>query len=194
MKMHYLSKRAQLIGAAFLLCSSTAPALAADNAELNASRAAASELLKVLKGEMEKALQSGGPINAIHFCNENAQKLTQEVATKHGVEVSRTSLRIRNPKNQPDAWETAVLKAFDERRVAGEAAKDLEHYEVVDANGTQTFRYMKAIPLFGPCYNCHGAVKPQLKSEITRLYPNDQAIGFKVGDVRGAFTVQIPMK
>jgi hypothetical protein len=194
MKMPLFHKRAQLIGAALLLCSSTAPTLAADNAELNASRAAANELLRVLKGEMEKALQSGGPINAIHFCNENAQKLTQEVAAKHGVDVSRTSLRIRNPKNQPDAWETAVLKTFDERRATGEAAKDLEHYEVVDANGSKTFRYMKAIPLFGPCYNCHGAVKPNLKSEITRLYPNDQAVGFEVGDVRGAFTVQIPMK
>ena len=194
MKMPFFHKRAQLIGAAFLLCSSTVPTLAADDAELNTSRAAASELLKVLKGEMEKALQSGGPINAIHFCNENAQKLTQEVAAKHGVDVSRTSLRIRNPKNQPDAWETAVLKTFDERRAAGEAAKDLEHYEVVDANSSKTFRYMKAIPLFGPCYNCHGAVKPALKSEITRLYPDDQATGFEVGDVRGAFTVQIPMQ
>jgi hypothetical protein len=194
MKMPFFHKRAQLIGAAFLLCSSTVPTLAADDAELNTSRAAASELLKVLKGEMEKALQSGGPINAIHFCNENAQKLTQEVAAKHGVDVSRTSLRIRNPKNQPDAWETAVLKTFDERRAAGEAARDLEHYEVVDANGSKTFRYMKAIPLFGPCYNCHGAVKPALKSEITRLYPDDQATGFEVGDVRGAFTVQIPMQ
>ena len=194
MKMPFFHKRAQLIGAAFLLCSSTVPTLAADDAELNTSRAAASELLKVLKGEMEKALQSGGPINAIHFCNENAQKLTQEVAAKHGVDVSRTSLRIRNPKNQPDAWETAVLKTFDERRAAGEAARDLEHYEVVDANDSKTFRYMKAIPLFGPCYNCHGAVKPELKSEITRLYPDDQATGFEVGDVRGAFTVQIPMQ
>ena len=194
MKMPPLYKRAQLIGAALLLCSSTAPTLAADDAELNASRAAAGELLKVLKGEMEKALQSGGPINAIHFCNENAQKLTQEIAAKHGVDVSRTSLRIRNPKNQADAWETAVLKAFNDRRAAGEAAKDLEYFEVVDTNGSKTFRYMKAIPLFGPCYNCHGAGKPNPTSEIARLYPNDQAIGFEVGDVRGAFTVQIPMK
>lgn len=193
MNMPFPTPRARLLAAVLFTSVSATPALAADSAELSASRAAAGDLLKVLKGEMEKALQNGGPINAIHFCNENAQQLTKEVASKHSVDVRRTSLRIRNPKNQADAWETGVLEQFNVRRANGEAAKDLEHFEVVDSNGTKTFRYMKAIPLFGPCYNCHGAVKPELKSEITRLYPNDKAVGFEVGDVRGAFTVKIPM-
>jgi hypothetical protein len=32
-------------------------------------------------------------------------------------------------------------------------------------------------------------LQPELKAEILRLYPNDQATGFRAGDLRGAFTV-----
>ena len=32
-------------------------------------------------------------------------------------------------------------------------------------------------------------VQPEIKAEILRLYPDDEATGFKAGDLRGAFTV-----
>ena len=67
----------------------------------------------------------------------------------------------------------------------------MEHYEVVEENGKRSFRYMKAIPLFGVCVNCHGAkIKPQLSTRIYELYPDDKARGFNPGDLRGAFTVK----
>ena len=40
------------------------------------------------------------------------------------------------------------------------------------------------------CLTCHGAdIEPDLKAEIDRIYPNDQAIGFTLGELRGAFTI-----
>ncbi len=41
-----------------------------------------------------------------------------------------------------------------------------------------------------PGLTCHGSsLQPELKAEILCLYPNDQATGFKPGELRGAFTV-----
>ncbi|MFM8269556.1 MAG: DUF3365 domain-containing protein [Pseudomonadota bacterium] len=36
------------------------------------------------------------------------------------------------------------------------------------------------------CLNCHGThLNPEVKKEISSLYPSDQATGFQVGDFRG---------
>ncbi|MFT6919058.1 MAG: hypothetical protein ACJA2G_001693 [Cognaticolwellia sp.] len=52
-------------------------------------------------------------------------------------------------------------------------------------------RYMKAIPTGGLCLACHGSkLADDVSSKVNELYPNDQATGFKLGDIRGAFTLQ----
>jgi len=54
----------------------------------------------------------------------------------------------------------------------------------------QSFRYMKAIQTGGLCLACHGSsVTPEVKKVIQHYYPEDKAIGFNVGDIRGAFTL-----
>jgi cytochrome c553 len=59
-------------------------------------------------------------------------------------------------------------------------------------NGVATFRYMKAIPMAAqPCAACHGTdVKPDVLAEIEKLYPQDEATGFKPGELRGAFSIK----
>ena len=158
------------------------------------SREASTKLLKALKSEVEKAVQTGGPMHAVEVCNEKAPRITRQVSLDAGWEVGRTSLKYRNPKNAPDAWEQKVLKDFERRKVAGESLKTMEHYEVVREDSESYFRYMKAIPLFGVCANCHGAkINSKLSDKIYELYPTDKARGFIPGDLRGAFTVKQPM-
>ena len=49
---------------------------------------------------------------------------------------------------------------------------------------------MKAIPTGEVCLKCHGSnVAPDVKAAIGELYPEDQATGFKAGELRGAFSV-----
>jgi hypothetical protein len=49
---------------------------------------------------------------------------------------------------------------------------------------------MKAIPTGEVCQTCHGVeIAPPVSAKIRELYPQDQAIGFKTGDLRGAFTI-----
>jgi hypothetical protein len=105
--------------------------------------------------------------------------------------VGRTSLRRRNPANAPDSWEHDVLNAFEVRLAAGEDISGIDHAEVVSENGRTVFRYMKAIPTGGVCLTWHGEdLDPEIAAAIDARYPDDQARGFAMGDIRGAFTVR----
>ena len=185
----------RLVMTALLTSLIAAPALADELQDrAAASRHASETLLKALKSEVEKAVQTGGPMHAVSVCNEKAPKITRQVSLDAGWDVGRTSLKYRNPKNAPDAWERRTLQDFESRKAAGESLKTMEHYEVVEEDGTKSFRYMKAIPLFGVCVNCHGSkIRPNISAKLYELYPEDKARGFKPGDLRGAFTVKQPL-
>jgi len=112
--------------------------------------------------------------------------------------VARTSLKTRNSANAPDAWEKKVLQQFEERRAAGENPAQMAHYEIVEENGQRNFRFMKAIgmpPLDKmPCLKCHGEnIDPKITAKLDELYPDDQARGYKPGQIRGAFTITKPL-
>jgi hypothetical protein len=171
------------------------PALADDTqARLDSSRAAAKQLMEVLRDEMQAAVQTGGPVAAIEVCHDKAQALTKKISDERGWRVARTSHKLRSEKNAPDAWEAKVLEEFQKRKANGEALETMEFSAVVEQGGKKTFRYMKAIPMGGVCSNCHGPVlKPDVVQKLDQYYPKDQARGFQVGDLRGAFTISQPM-
>lgn len=164
-------------------------ALAAEADRLSA------ELGARLKSELQAAIAAGGPLNAIAVCHERAQPIAGELGAESGWTLGRTSLRVRNPANAPDAWESATLTAFAARISAGEAPAALQAHTVVASADGQQFRYLKAIVTQDVCTVCHGtAVAPELSAEITRLYPDDQATGFRTGELRGAFTLSKTIK
>jgi len=152
------------------------------------------EFMTTLKGELQKAMKAGGPVNAIEVCNKVAPAIAAEQSTKHGWEVGRTSLKTRNPNNAPDAWERKVLNKFEKRKAAGENPKKMFYEKVVEEDGKQSYRFMKAIPTGKVCLKCHGEnIAEPVKAKLDKLYPEDQARGFELGDIRGAFTITQPM-
>jgi hypothetical protein len=61
----------------------------------------------------------------------------------------------------------------------------------VQVGDKTVLRYMKAILMSGLCLACHGSkLADDLSNKVNELYPNDQATGFKLGDICGAFTLQ----
>jgi hypothetical protein len=45
-----------------------------------------------------------------------------------------------------------------------------------------------------PCLACHGdpeAIDPQVKRLLAERYPDDTAVGYKPGDLRGAVSVSV---
>ena len=157
------------------------------------ARAAIKGLAENLKPALVEALKSGGPVAAIEACQNAAPGIADKQSEAHGLKVGRTALLVRNPANAPDAWERKVLESFAAKLEAGAAPDTLEFSEAVAENGHETFRYMKAIPMAAePCMACHGTeLKPEIAAEIAKRYPQDKAVGFTPGKLRGAFTVKI---
>jgi len=181
---------------AAVICSLISGVALADQSMDNTAQARklVKKLGMTLKGELGKAMKAGGPTAAISACNTKAPGIAHDISQASGWDVGRTSLKLRNPRNQADAWELKVLKDFEARKAAGEDPKKMEYSEVVESNGQKRFRYMKAIPTAKVCLTCHGAkVKPEVSKKLQMLYPADNARGFKVGDIRGAFTLSKPL-
>ena len=169
---------------------SVQPVLAEDLAPLKKEgRALAKQFLGTLKPELMKAMKAGGPVHALEVCHVKAPKIAQSVSEASGWQVKRVSLKPRNPNDAPDAFEEKVLKQFEQAKAAGKDPKKLEYGAKVKENGHTVFRYMKAIPTGGVCLTCHGEkLASPVAQKLHQLYPHDKATGYKLGDIRGAFS------
>ena len=178
---------------ACLSCSEPAPpAPAVDEAKLAAQSRELTQTYRKALGGALKAGMGQGLVKAVRVCNERAPKIAGEVKPPEGFQIGRTSLKLRNPSNAPDAWERKTLESFESKKKAGAKIDTLEAWAVVEADGKRQFRYMKAIGTEALCLACHGGadVPDDVVAELGRLYPDDAARGFAPGDIRGAFTVR----
>lgn len=161
-----------------------------ESTELDWAIEATKEYAAALKSELMAAMHSGGAIEALEVCNTKALVIGQEVSLANNEHLSRVSSRNRNPANAPNEWQTAVLEAFEARKLAGEDPGTLTWHEIAQTGNGMEFRFMKAIPTAGLCLQCHGTnIAPPVAEKLAELYPADLATGFNEGDLRGAFVV-----
>lgn len=154
------------------------------------AEAAAMQLGRRLKTRLMSAMQDGGPISAITVCADEAPAIAAAVSAETGLQVGRTAPRVRNSDNAPDAWEQAQLSEFQTAIASGADPTTLVSSAVVELDGEQVFRWAKPIVLEAQCATCHGVtVGPEILAEIAARYPEDAAIGFSPGDLRGMFSV-----
>ncbi|HSD60455.1 MAG TPA: DUF3365 domain-containing protein [Burkholderiales bacterium] len=186
-----------IIAAAALLLA--APVLAQDAALSKfqeEARKTSAEFGQKLGAELKKSLEAGGPEAAIGVCKDIAPAISSDLSRKKGWRVTRVSLKTRDPLlGLPDAWEQKVLADFDQRAAAGEKPETLEFAEVVSEPQGKSLRYMKAIPTQELCLTCHGptdTIPTGMKQKLAEQYPHDRATGYRVGQVRGAFSIKQP--
>lgn len=186
-------KRHLLIFAALL---STSLAHADDEALVAETRKTAQGIPPKLLAMVQAEIEKGSFVGAIDACSNQAPKMAAQASQNTGWAIRRVSLKNRNPKATPDAWEKEALQEFDRRALAGENPASLEKVEFVNEGGTRTLRYLKALPTQSLCLNCHGApetMAPEVKAQIAKIYPNDLAVGYREGQVRGALTIKRPL-
>lgn len=144
---------------------------------------------KSLKSALMSAMSDGGTQQAVKVCNEQAPEIANEISLEQGMTLSRTSLKYRNPNNKPSKWQEKILEDFDIKNKNGTPLNKLSFLGQENEN----IYYMKAIPMMGMCASCHGDyIEPELNKTIKSYYPKDKAVGFDVGDIRGAFVVTKP--
>ncbi len=173
-----------------------AHAFADDDRMFTEARSVASSVPPKLLAVLQEELQKNGAAQACHVCSRKAPEMARAASEQTGWAIRRVSLKNRNPKAVPDAWEEAVLKDFDRRAAAGEKPTSLEKGEVVMEGDKKMYRYMKALPTQDLCLQCHGTpdrISPEVKAVLQELYPNDRAVGYGSAEVRGAITIKKPM-
>jgi hypothetical protein len=109
----------------------------------------------------------------------------------------RTSLKVRNPANAPDAAEEIALKRVERALDAGNSAPKILVQRVDHANGEQEWRVYRPVAVLAQCVACHGpadSLAEDVKAELKLLYPNDAATGYKAGDWRGLIRVTVAAK
>ncbi len=161
-----------------------APSDAIDDGVKARAIAAKDAMFKQLSGRLMEVMKSDGPGAAIEVCSNEAAKFATQVGEQQGVKIGRTALKLRNAKNQSPAWAEGLL------------SEELTepHFVSIDAD---TVGALLPIKLQEKCLTCHGAresLASPVKEQLAKFYPDDAATGFKEGDLRGWFWVEVPRK
>lgn len=143
-----------------------------------------------LSSNLLSAINRGGVSNALEFCSVEALPLTASIADTNFISLRRRSHKARNPSNQADPADRLVLDQFQTALAAGKAPAS-----IVQTNAGGGATYFAPIVINNPvCLNCHGRpgqeIQPEHQALLRRLYPQDQATGFKFGDLRGLWRVE----
>lgn len=157
------------------------------------ARNAAAALASGLGAELKAALAESGPDGAISVCKTRAPQLAAAVSQRFGVEVKRVSPKNRNPAGVPDAWEAAAQAHLERRLAGGEELESLDTWQIVATADGKQFRYARALPTQPLCLLCHGSatdIPDVVKVRLATDYPQDKAIGYGPGTVRGIISVK----
>ena len=157
-------------------------------------------------------------------CPELGPAIASDFSRQTGYLVRRVTEQTRNSRNTPDDWELIQLNKFEEMAADGDArtqfnitkpdgsilpTKEFESFAMVtEGKGRDTrnyFRYMRSITMPGmpneppnlPCLKCHGALDQLgagVADAVQAAYPHDLSMGYKKGDIRGAWSIKIPLE
>lgn len=144
------------------------------------------QLQERLQRRLLDELASQGPAGAVRVCRDEAPALTQGVAGETKIVLGRTSHRLRNPVNRARTWAQDYVDAN-----AGRPASEVQPvwFDLGPRIGV-----LRPIATGGTCLLCHGeraAMDPQLRAVLAELYPNDRAVGFREGELRGFFWAEV---
>jgi hypothetical protein len=188
-----MKKRWFAVAIGTALACTAAVAMTVEERALTKGRLAASAMNDTLREKLAASMKESGLAGAMQVCSSQAQALTREVAEQQGVRVGRTSLKLRNPMNAPDAWERQVLSRLQEQAREGKLPDEV--FEATEMGGKKVFRYAKPVNIAPVCTGCHGEIS-QIPEEVRGIlkerYPLDQATGYKPGDLRGIVSAVIP--
>ncbi len=134
--------------------------------------------------ELTQKVKEKGAAEAVEFCHLNVKTIAKasfgEKAQKF--EFGRTSHKLRNQANTPEPWMEKYLQDFQSgKRTA----------EVIHTLPTGKRVLISPLVMAPLCLQCHGtAVDEKVMKKIKKLYPRDQAVGFRPGEFRGFIWVK----
>lgn len=141
-----------------------------------------------LSSNLQNAMQEGGVPNAVKYCNLSAAPIVDSLQNLYQATIKRTSLKTRNPDNQPSEIELQQLHLFQNQMKA-----DQELAPVIRPISKDKVAYFAPIHVSPLCQKCHGKIGDSLNEQdyktIQHLYPQDKAIGYEPDDLRGMWSI-----
>lgn len=141
-----------------------------------------------LRNELGRDLPSGASI-ALTSCHIDTIAVETGVARGEGVVVGRTSARLRNANNRPPPWAAAIVA-----RHATDRASKIDGFVVDLGDRIGLLRPIAHRPICDPCHGRAEQIEPAVLAELRRRYPADRALGFRSGDLRGWYRVELPKR
>jgi len=138
-----------------------------------------------LLANVGKAIQEGGPENAIEFCNLNAASIVDRLSREHNCIISRVSEKNRNPgSGLASAQDRELWEIFTKQEITD---------TIVQQGGRLVF--YKPIRIAMPaCLKCHGNpdsdINAASQEKLQQLYPEDLATGYQLKDFRGLWKIE----
>ncbi|MCC6822103.1 MAG: DUF3365 domain-containing protein [Verrucomicrobia subdivision 3 bacterium] len=170
-----------------------APSAEVQKGAIQIGKSIAAETFSLLSSNLQAAIQQGGVSNALPFCSLAASPLTAGMAGKHGVTIRRMTHKSRNPADRADTTELAILNHFAAALTGTNPPPPL----VTNLTSSTATFFAPIILNNELCLKCHGEPGKDISAEnvaiIQRLYPQDDATGFKLGQLRGAWRIDIPV-
>ena len=156
-------------------------------AETARAELAMNELQQALLARLKAAMDSGGPASAVEVCRTEARTIAEAVALKQGIQLGRTSARVRNTANTPRPWARTIVESSEGAKASAEKLRVVDLGERVGV--------LRPIGTVDMCTRCHGPaeeVRRNIGATLAALYPQDRATGFAPGDLRGWMWAEVP--
>ncbi len=147
------------------------------------------ERLDALRSSLARGLSQVDTITEATF-NQVCRPVGQQaraIGKKYGWEVRQVAVQYRNPAHRPDSEARRIFVLFEQDSTLHNLTIRTHH------DGMAGYRYFRRITVEPGCLACHGA-KEARPAFIKERYPEDRAYGFRPGNLRGLYSVFIPLK
>jgi len=175
-----------IVAVAFFLCSCNSKISNETYAEFQKKgNEVSNQTQSVLLANVGKAMQKGGAVYAVEFCNLQAASIVDSLNLANNCAISRVSNNNRNPENSLKTSADKTLWAIFEAGTVKDTIL-LENKKLV---------YYKPIKIALPaCLKCHGQPGSDIDSDtsakLQNLYPADLATGYRLNDFRGLWKIE----
>lgn len=157
----------------------------------HAAQSLVSGFMVNLKAELMSAVKEGGVASAISACELKAPQVADSFSREQW-SIKRVTEKPRNISNKANLHEQEILELFaDSLRKLGFID------EWTDPDLKTGYTYYQPIKMGSFCLKCHGqirAIDEKVALALQDKYPEDQAINYRTGDLRGMFVVHIKSK
>lgn len=141
----------------------------------------------VLGKNLMGTIQKKGTIEALSFCNEQAYPLTDSMSVAQNAVIKRVTDKPRNQKNQANEKELTYINTFKNH-----IKNNIEPKPIVEQIDNKVKVYYP-ISTNSMCLQCHGKPNQDISNptlrKLTLLYPQDQATGYNVNEVRSIWSI-----